>query len=126
MTFVQRRTLSGIYWYALLIVVALLVLFPLWSAFTISQLSDAQVATYPPLLRPTQLTLDNFKSALEQAPLARYLFNSVVQSTIVMLGQLLTASMAAYAFAFINFKGRNVIFLIFLSTMMIPWEATII
>jgi ABC-type glycerol-3-phosphate transport system permease component len=126
MTFAQRRTVSGVFWYALLVVVALLVLFPLWSAFTISQLSDAQVATYPPLLRPTQLTLANFKSALEQAPLARYLFNSVVQSTIVMVGQLVTASLAAYAFAFINFKGRNVLFLVFLSTMMIPWEATII
>ncbi len=126
MTIARRRTLSGVFWYALLTVVALLVLFPLWSAFTISQLTDAQVATYPPLLWPTQLTLENFKSALEQAPLGRYLFNSVLQSTIVMLGQLFTASMAAYAFAFINFKGRNVVFLIFLSTMMIPWEATII
>lgn len=125
-TFAQRRTISGIFWYVLLVVVALFVLFPLWSAFTISQLTDAQVATYPPLLRPTQLTLENFKRALEQAPLARYLFNSVVQSTIVMLGQLITASLAAYAFAFINFRGRNVLFLVFLSTMMIPWEATII
>ncbi len=43
-----------------------------------------------------------------------------------MLGQLITASLAAFAFAFINFKGRQVVFLIFLSTMMIPWEATII
>ena len=112
--------------YALLIVVALIVLFPLWSAFTISQLTDAEVATYPPLLWPKQLTLDNFRSALEQAPLARYLLNSVIQSTIVMIGQLVTASLAAYAFAFINFKGRNFLFLVFLSTMMIPWEATII
>ncbi len=52
MTFAQRRTVSGIFWYALLVIVALLVLFPLWSAFTISQLTDAEVASYPPLLRP--------------------------------------------------------------------------
>ncbi len=126
MTFAQRRTISGIFWYALLIVVALIVLFPLWSAFTISQLTDAQVASYPPRLWPSQLTLANFRSALEQAPLGRYLFNSIAQSTIVMVGQLITASLAAYAFAFINFKGRNILFLVFLSTMMIPWEATII
>jgi len=44
----------------------------------------------------------------------------------VMLGQLVTACLAAYAFAFIDFKWRNVLFLVFLATLMIPWEATII
>ena len=79
-----------------------------------------------PKLAPTRLSLENFGRALEQAPLLRYLFNSIVQSTLVMIGQLVTASLAAFAFAFIDFKGRNVVFLVFLSTMMIPWEATII
>ena len=126
MTFAQRRKVSSFFLYLLLIVVAIIVLFPLWSTFTISMLSDAEVALYPPRLWPSGLNLENFQRALEQAPLGRYLFNSVVQSTIVMFGQLITASLAAYAFAFIDFKGRNVVFLIFLSTMMIPWEATII
>jgi len=107
-------------------IVALIVLFPLWSALTISMLSDAEVALYPPRLWPSGLNLENFQRALEQAPLGRYLLNSVIQSTIVMVGQLITASLAAYAFAFIDFKGRNFVFLLFLSTMMIPWEATII
>lgn len=122
----KRPKLSGFLTYALLIVVAVLVLFPLWSAFTISMLDDNQVASYPPRLAPSSLHLTNFKRALEQAPLLRYLFNSITQSTIVMVGQLVTASLAAFAFAFIDFKGRNVLFLVFLSTMMIPWEATII
>ncbi len=121
-----RRTLSGAFLYLLLIVVAAVVLFPLWSAFTISMLTDQQVATYPPRLWPSQLGLENFRRALALAPLARYLLNSVTQSSIVMIGQLITAGLAAYAFAFIKFKGRNLIFLLFLSTMMIPWEATII
>jgi ABC-type glycerol-3-phosphate transport system permease component len=126
MTLAKRRAVSGFFLYLLLVVVAIIVLFPLWSAFTISMLSEAEVALYPPRLWPSGLNLENFQRALEQAPLGRYLFNSVVQSTIVMIGQLITASLAAYAFAFIDFKGRNVVFLIFLSTMMIPWEATII
>ena len=112
--------------YLLLTFVALIVIFPLWSAFTISMLNDTQVASYPPLLAPTSLHLTNFLRALEQVPLLRYLTNSIVQSSLVMVGQLATASLAAYAFAFIDFKGRNVMFLVFLSTMMIPWEATII
>ena len=122
----NRRTLRSILLYSLLTVVAALVLFPLWSAFTISMLDESQVATYPPLLAPTQLHLTNFVRAMQQAPLLRYLFNSIFQSSIVMIGQLATASLAAYAFAFIDFKGRNLMFLVFLSTMMIPWEATII
>lgn len=121
-----RRNISGFLLYVLLITVAILVLFPLWSAFTISMLNDAEVASYPPRLAPSSLHLTNFTRALEQAPLLRYLFNSITQSTIVMVGQLVTASLAAFAFAFIDFKGRNVLFLVFLSTMMIPWEATII
>jgi sn-glycerol 3-phosphate transport system permease protein len=121
-----RRIVSNTLQYLLLTLVAIIVVFPLWSAFTISMLSDAEVATYPPLLAPTTLHLTNFARALEQAPLLRYLFNSVVQSSLVMVGQLVTASLAAYAFAFIDFKGRNIMFLVFLSTLMIPWEATII
>ena len=119
---ILRHTLQ----YLLLTLVAIIVIFPLWSAFTISMLSDAEVASFPPLLTPTSLHLTNYLRAMEQAPLLRYLFNSIVQSTLVMVGQLVTASLAAYAFAFIDFKGRNVMFLVFLSTLMIPWEATII
>ena len=122
----RRRRFRDFLLYLLLTLVAIIVIFPLWSALTISMLSDTQVASYPPLLAPTSLYFANFGRALEQAPLLRYLFNSVVQSTLVMAGQLVTASLAAYAFAFIDFKWRNVLFLVFLSTLMIPWEATII
>ena len=121
-----QRALRNTLQYLLLTIVAIIVIFPLWSAFTISMLSDAEVASFPPLMAPTSLHLTNFARALEQAPLLRYLFNSIVQSTLVMVGQLVTASLAAYAFAFIDFKGRNILFLLFLSTLMIPWEATII
>jgi sn-glycerol 3-phosphate transport system permease protein len=122
----RQSRLRDIILYLLLTIVAIIVIFPLWSAFTISMLSEAEVASYPPHLAPTSLQLTNYVRAMEQAPLVRYLFNSVFQSTLVMVGQLVTASLAAYAFAFIDFKGRNILFLVFLSTLMIPWEATII
>jgi ABC-type glycerol-3-phosphate transport system permease component len=89
-------------------------------------MSDTEMGSYPPLQFPTAIRFENIQRALSQAPLGRYLFNSVVQSTLVMVGQLITACLAAYAFAFIEFKWRNFFFLVFLSTMMIPWEATII
>jgi sn-glycerol 3-phosphate transport system permease protein len=77
-------------------------------------------------MMPSTFNLENFKRAVEQAPLGRYMLNSIIQSSLVMLGQLITASLAAYAFAFIDFKYKNIWFLVFLSTLMIPWEATII
>ncbi len=120
------RLLRGTGLYLLLTAMAVVVLFPVWTAFTISMLSETEISTYPPLLAPSHLSLANFVHAMQQAPLFRYLLNSIVQSSLVMAGQLITASLAAYAFAFIDFKGRNAAFLLFLSTMMIPWEATII
>lgn len=124
---VLRRPLwLNILLYVILILAAVTVLFPIYSAVNISLLSDSELASFPPKLFPSGFHIENFRNALEQAPLMRYLANSVIQSVLVMLGQLFTATLAAYAFTFIDFKFKNVIFLVFLATMMIPWEATII
>lgn len=120
------RIIKNTFLYLILTVAAIIMLYPIYTNINISLLSDPEVALYPPKLFPTNFFLENFSQALATAPLGRYLFNSVVQSSMVMLGQLFTASLAAYAFAFIDFKWRNFFFLVFLATMMIPWEATII
>ena len=126
LSFRTKRNLKNLLFYIILVLAALLVLFPIWSAINISLLNDTEVASFPPKMAPSSLYLENFKRAMEQAPLGRYMVNSIIQSSLVMIGQLFTASLAAYAFAFIDFKYKNVLFLVFLSTMMIPWEATII
>ena len=123
---VQGRLWSKIGQYLILSIMAIVILYPIWSAFNISMMSDTEMGVYPPLQFPSGIRLENIQRAMTQAPLVRYLVNSVVQSGLVMIGQLIAASLAAYAFAFIEFKGRNFFFLLFLSTMMIPWEATII
>lgn len=121
-----KNVLNSTFWYIVLILMAIVVLFPIWSAVNIAFLNDTEVASFPPRLAPSQFDFTNFRRAMEQAPLGRYMLNSVIQSGLVMMGQIFTASLAAYAFAFINFKYKNILFLVFLSTMMIPWEATII
>lgn len=123
---IRRPLWLSVLLYAILIIASIIVLFPIYTAFNISLLSDSELASYPPKLFPFGFHFENFTRALEQAPLARYLANSVIQSLLVMFGQLITATLAAYAFAFINFKWKNMLFLVFLATMMIPWEATII
>jgi sn-glycerol 3-phosphate transport system permease protein len=125
-SFKSKNAIKSILLYLLLILAAIIVIFPIWSAINISFLNDSEVASFPPKMFPSQFSLINFQRAMQQAPLGRYMVNSVTQSSLVMLGQLFTASLAAYAFAFIDFKYKNILFLVFLSTMMIPWEATII
>jgi len=112
--------------YGLLIFMAVIIAYPLYQAFVTSMATATETQTYPPKLFPTTWQFQNYVDALEAAPLPRYLLNSIIQSSLVTLSHLILASLAAYAFAFIDFKFKNFFFLIFLSTMMIPWEATII
>lgn len=112
--------------YALLVVGSLLVAFPLLLALSYSFMSEAEIATFPPPVLPTRPTLDNYAQVFESIPIGRYLLNSFVVSSAVVVGQLITASLAAYAFSFLVFRGRQLLFFLFLSTLMIPWEATII
>jgi ABC-type glycerol-3-phosphate transport system permease component len=112
--------------YALLILLAIIVLFPMYQAVVTSLGTEADVSNYPPKILPTGFNLQNYGDALAMAPLLRYILNSIIQSSMVMISHLILASLAAYAFAFIDFKYKNFFFLLFLSTQMIPWEAIII
>ncbi|MBI5877978.1 MAG: carbohydrate ABC transporter permease [Chloroflexi bacterium] len=112
--------------YMLLTGMAIIVLFPLYQAVVTSLATEADVSNYPPQLFPVHWNFENFTQALSMAPIPRYLLNSIIQSSLVMLSHLVLASLAAYAFAFIEFPFKPAFFLLFLSTMMIPWEATII
>jgi ABC-type glycerol-3-phosphate transport system permease component len=112
--------------YALLGFATVIVAFPLLLALSYSFMTEGQIATFPPPILPNQPTLGNYATVLNSIPLGRYLLNSFVVSTAVVIGQLITASLAAYAFSFLVFRGRSFLFIVFLSTLMIPWEATII
>lgn len=119
--------------YALLSFMSLVVAFPLLIALSYSFMSERDISTYPPPILPANPTLSNFREIIERAlrpdsplPIFRYLLNSFVVSSAVVVGQLITASLAAYAFAFLPFPGKGLLFLTFLATLMVPWEATII
>lgn len=121
-----RHALFKVLLYLILTVAAVIMVFPLYTGVVTSLLGPDNVSTYPPKLFPVEFRLQNYFDAARQAPLPRFILNSVIQSGGVMVTQLVFASLAAYAFAFLPFKGKQVIFLVFLSTMMIPWESTII
>ncbi|OAS88342.1 MULTISPECIES: carbohydrate ABC transporter permease [Metabacillus] len=110
--------------YGLLIISVVFMMFPIFYAFMISFMQGGEVLKGN--LIPDTLTMDNYISAFEKVPLVRYLWNSFYVSMVVMIGQLLISGLAAFAFVFIPFRGRDFIFFLFISTMMIPWEATMV
>ena len=112
--------------YASLAVVTLVTLFPLLYAISASLMTTQEVSAYPPVLLPAHPALGNFGDVLRAVPLLREYFNSILVSTLVTVGQLGTATLAAYAFAFLRFPLRNVTFGVFVATMMVPAEAVLI
>ena len=109
-----------------MVAIAVVVLFPLLFAVSTSLKSAAELGRYPPSLWPQAPVLDNYRDALTKAPLGRFLLNSAIQSGAVTAGQLLTSALAAFAFVFIDFPGRRVLFFAFLATLMVPLEVTLI
>ncbi|WP_307339610.1 carbohydrate ABC transporter permease [Metabacillus malikii] len=110
--------------YILLTISFVVMMFPIFYAFMISFMQGGEVLKGN--IIPNSFTFDNYIKAFEKVPLIRYLWNSFFVSTIVMFGQLIVSGLAAFAFVFIPFKGRELIFFLFISTMMIPWEATMV
>ena len=112
--------------YILLGLVAIYFLSPfvymLFSAFK----TEAEAIAFPPKLFPSEWRFQNFADAWNSQPFGRYFLNSVLVTVGTTIGQVLSCSLVAYGFARFNFKGKNVLFMILLSTMMIPWDVTMI
>lgn len=108
------------------ILVALAVLLPLLYAVSVAFMPSSELFTTQMNLLPREPTLENFIQALHKVPLGKFVFNSFLVAGLITLGQIISCSLAAFAFSFLNFKGREVLFMLVMATMMIPGEATII
>lgn len=108
------------------IVVAILILLPLLYSISVTLMPSSELFTMDLNILPKQPTLENFKNALANVPLLKFVLNSFIVAGIITLGQIITCSLAAFSFAFLDFKGKNVLFMLVMATMMIPGEATII
>ena len=117
---------SKIVIYILLGLVAIYFLAPfiymLFSAFK----TEGEAIAYPPKLLPAEWLFENFINAWKSQPFGTYLWNSILVTVLTTVGQVLSCSLVAYGFARFNFKGKNILFMILLSTMMIPWDVTMI
>jgi len=121
-----RYTLTNWLLALFLVPTALLMLLPfVWMLSTSLKLAGA-VFEYPPTWIPRPLVWQNYPQVLEILPFARFFLNSLFVALSVTVLQLLTCSLAAYAFARLRFPGRDVLFLGYLGTLMIPGQVVII
>ena len=87
---------------------------------------EEQIFTYPPKLFPQSINFDNYKEILETIPFKQYFANSLIIAAVTTVGQVFISALAGYAFARLDFKYKEVIFVIVLITMMIPPQVNII
>ncbi|MEJ7799253.1 MAG: carbohydrate ABC transporter permease [Ilumatobacter sp.] len=85
-----------------------------------------EILKVPPTLLPGAIRFDNYVTVLRDTEFVRYFFNSVFVSSITVASVLVTSSMAGYAFAKFEFRGRNVMFVLVLATLMIPFQVRVI
>jgi multiple sugar transport system permease protein len=121
-----RKTVFAFFWYLFLTVTALAVMLPFIWMISTSLKGAKEVFTYPPSWLPKEWRWQNYIDAWRGAMFGRYFFNSVFVAVAVTLGQVVTCSMAAYAFARMRFKGKDLLFALFLSTTMISTQVTLV
>ncbi|WP_020525505.1 carbohydrate ABC transporter permease [Catelliglobosispora koreensis] len=123
----RRRVPAGrIVLHTVLILGGLTMLFPfVWMVLT-SFKSDQQMLLNPQEVLPEPWRAENYSDALTAAPFARAFWNSFYIAAITVTGTLITSAMAAYAFARIRFRGRGLLFGVFLATQMVPAQVTIV
>ncbi|HET9733261.1 MAG TPA: carbohydrate ABC transporter permease [Acidimicrobiales bacterium] len=112
--------------YALLSVLAAIVLFPLYIAVVSSLLDLRQLTSRPPTLFPTHPQWQDYSTAFRQGNLGLFMRNSFIQSAIIVTGQVITSVLAGYAFAFLRFPLKRTLFAVFLATLMVPFEVTMV
>lgn len=112
--------------YTMLVVIAAGMLVPfLWMVSTALK-PPGSAFSFPPKILPTTFDLRNFEQLFTLVPFGRYFLNTLIVTALTVLGQLAFCATAAYAFARLNFLGRKAIFVLFLATMMIPFQVTMI
>lgn len=123
-------TLRRILNYVFLTVIALLMAFPFIWMFSTTFKSSGNIFSLPPQLIPDKLwqpdMFSSYVTLFEEHNFARYTFNSFYVALLASIGQLITSSLAGFAFARLEFRGKNIFFGLLLATALVPIEVTII
>ena len=121
-----QRLFGKIFWYAVLVIGAIISLFPYYLAFLTSVKPANQIFAGAPWSLPTLFTLDNYVTVMTQYNFPGYIVQTLIYALVSTLGQLFFSTFAAYAFARMRFPGRDMLFWLYLATMMVPNIVTIV
>lgn len=127
-TYRNRQVIKNLIIYAVLIVLAALFLFPLVWSFLNSIKKPAEAMAVPPTYLPTTIVLDNYieLTTYGRGGIVRRVSNSAVVAAITVAGTIIFSTLGGYGFARFSFKGKNVLFILVLSTLMIPFQSILI
>ena len=126
MRYTSKDSLKKLLQYLLLTILAIMMLLPIAFMFFGSFKTPTEIVTRPPKLLPSVIYLENYVEAWAAAPFGKFLFNSVFVGILNVMGELVIATFAAYALSHIKPWGSVYIFGLFILTMLIPSQATII
>ena len=122
----RRLRLPFSRWHLLLAPVAVVMLAPLVWMVILSLETKTEANSFPPALLPSGLHFGNYSEAWSTVPFGDFFLNSALYSLATVAGNLLFCSLAAYAFARIRFFGSNVLFVVLLATLMVPFQVLLI
>jgi len=121
-----RRLGAGALRHAALIVCAVAFLLPFAWLLSTSLKSDPEIFVFPPIWIPRPALWRNYVEALRYIHFLTYLRNTTYVCTLVVVGTILSSSLVAYSFSRLRFPGRDLLFLVALATMMVPFQVTLI
>jgi multiple sugar transport system permease protein len=123
----RRRLAPGrLVLHAFLLAGSVVMLLPFAWMLSTSLKTPPETFTYPPIWIPKTIAWDNYTKTIAAMPFGRFYLNSLIVTASVTVLQILTASLAAFAFARLRFRGRDLLFLLYLATLMIPFQVTMI
>jgi ABC-type glycerol-3-phosphate transport system permease component len=122
-----RSVLARLVTFAILLLATFAIAAPfLWILRGALSPTDGELFKLPPTLLPDQPTTANFGKVFQQVPFGKFVLNSLIVAGTITVAQLITCSTAAYAFARLRFRGRNLAFGVVIASMMIPVQVTIV
>lgn len=121
-----RYYLSQVIKYTVMVSLSVIFMVPLIWLVSSSLKTQGQVFAYPPVWIPDPIQWSNYGEALRRAPLLQWLWNTSVITFFAIVGNVVSSSMVAFGFARLRFPGRGPLFILLLSTMMLPQVVTLI
>jgi ABC-type glycerol-3-phosphate transport system permease component len=121
-----RKIIGKLVSYLIVILLAIISLFPILWMFSTAFKTRSQAYVTPPVWIPSPITFDNFHTILTTMPFINFFVNSLIITIVVVAGQLVVAVFSSYGFSRLRFKGRDMLFFILLSSLMVPQIVTMI